>query len=167
MTVEPPPATGHAHGATRLAGLVYGTIVVLSVVVASSANPDLGRVLVLVVSTCVVLWLAHVYAHALAESIVEEHTASVASLASIARREAAIVLAAGLPCAAIALGALDVLEDGTALWVAFGLGATTLVVQGLAYARLERLSRTGTIVAVGVNVAVALLLVGLKVLVSH
>ena len=84
-----------------------------------------------VATTSVVLWLAHVYAHALAESVSEEQPMRARRLVDVGRREATIVLAA--VAAAVVLGALDVLKDSTALWLAVWLGVGTLAVQGLRY----------------------------------
>ena len=72
----------------RLGGFIYGTIVVLSVLVAGSrAYPDdAGRIAVLVVVTSTVFWLAHVYAHGVADRIAREHHASIADLRRIRAR---------------------------------------------------------------------------------
>ena len=85
----------------------------------------------------------------------------------IVSRELAIPLASVLPLVVITIGALRVVEDSVAVWVAVAIGVVTLAVQGLRFARLERLTLPGTIAAVAVNVSLVLLIVGLKVLVSH
>jgi hypothetical protein len=156
-----------AHHAPRIAGLIYGTIVVLSVLVASPTNEDVGRVLALTASTTVVFWLAHVYAHVLGDSLASARRADAADVRHMAHRELPIVLAAVLPSLALVLGALDVLRDRSSMWLAFTIGVVTLVVQGLAYARIEHFGRLATLVTVGVNLGVALLLVLLKVVVAH
>ena len=53
----------------RLGGFIYGTVVVLSVLVAGArAYPgDAGRIALLAVVTSLVFWLAHVYAHGVAD----------------------------------------------------------------------------------------------------
>jgi hypothetical protein len=81
-------------------------------------------------------------------------------------REATIVLAAVAPCAAVVLGALDVLKDSTALWLAVWLGVGTLAVQGLRYARIEQLGGLATLAVIGPNLALGLMIVALKVAVS-
>ena len=55
----------------RIAGTVYGTIVVMATVTAGSEGEqtDAWRLAVVVAVTVMVLWVAHVYAHALAESL--------------------------------------------------------------------------------------------------
>ena len=57
--------------AGKIAGTVYGTIVVMATVTAGSngEQTDAWRLAVVVTVTVLVLWIAHVYSHALAESI--------------------------------------------------------------------------------------------------
>lgn len=153
----------------RLAGFTYGTIVVLAVLVAGAkAFPaDAGRIGALVLVTSVVFWLAHVYAHGLAHSVAHDEHLSFADLRRIGRREGSIVEAAVPPLAALLLGALDLVPTTTAVWAAFGLGLAVLVVQGLVFARIERLSWFGTLLVVAANLSLGLALVALKVLVTH
>jgi hypothetical protein len=71
------------------------------------------------------------------------------------------------PTAALVLGAVGLLGGWTAEWLAFGVGVAILGVQGVRYARVERLSRRGAFIAVAVNVTLGLVLVLLEVIVSH
>jgi hypothetical protein len=113
------------------------------------------------------LWVAHVYSDALGESIHAGRRLTAGELAHIARREFSIPLAALLPMCAVALGALGVFRERTALWLAVALGVATLTAQGLRYAQLEQLSRLATLFTVGLNVALGLAIVALKVVVTH
>jgi hypothetical protein len=72
-----------------------------------------------------------------------------------------------LPGAMLVLGAAGVFTHRTALWLAVGVGVATLTIQGIRYARLERLSPTGTIMTVTVNLALGLVIVVLKALLAH
>ena len=92
---------------------------------------------------------------------------SISTSSPTSRREFAIPLAAALPIAALVLGAVGLVRDETALWLAFGVGVAALGVQGLRYAQLEGLSRLGGVVAVLLNLGLGLLIVALKVLVGH
>jgi hypothetical protein len=152
-----------------IAGTVYGTIVVLAVLAAggNAFEHDLWRLVAIAVTTVLVLWLAHVYAHGLGESLLAGRRLDAAELGAIARRELAIPLAAVAPTAVLLLGVVGLLASRTAFWLAFGLGVATLGVQGLRYARVERLGAQGTAAAVAINVALGLVLVVLKLLVSH
>ena len=155
-----------SHGS--IAGTVYGSIVVMATLTAGSdVEQDLWRLAAIVATTVVVLWIAHVYAHGLAESIQVGRSLDADELASVARRELAIPLAAVTPLAALVLGAVGVLGDDTAVWVAFVLGLVTLAVQGLRYARVERLGRGGTVLAIGVNLFLGVAIVALKIFVAH
>jgi hypothetical protein len=163
-------AAGTSSGiGERLGGFVYGTIVVLAVVVAGAkAYPDSpGHVAALVVITTVVFWLAHVYAHALAHSISRDEHLSLAALGRIARKEAALVEAGVPPVVALLLGAIGVLSAQTAVWCALGVGLAVLVVEGLVFARVERLGRIGTLGVVAANVSLGLVLVAMKAAVTH
>jgi hypothetical protein len=150
-------------------GTVYGSIVVLATLAtgADAYEHDLWRLASLAGSTVVVLWVAHVYAHGLGESVEAGRRLNVAEFTSVAGREFSILLAAVLPLAAIALGAAGVLKSSTAIWLALGVGVLTLAAQGLRYARIERLTPGGTIVSVALNLALGLVIVGLKILVAH
>src|SRR5262249_7214605 len=78
-----------------IAGAVYGTIIAMAPPAAgSTAEPDPWRLAAIVVTTVLVLWAAHVYSHALAESIDRGRRVDGAELSSIARRELSIPLAA-------------------------------------------------------------------------
>jgi len=152
-----------------IAGTVYGTIVVMATVTAGSngEQTDAWRLAVVVVVTVLVLWTAHVYAHGLAESLERGRRLDRAELSDVARRELAIPAAALAPVAAVVLGAVGVLGEQTAVWVALGIGVLTLGVQGRRYATVEQLDRTGTVTAVALNVLLGLVIVGLKALLAH
>jgi hypothetical protein len=153
----------------RIAGTVYGTIIVLSILAASGKayQHQLWRLNALIAISVTVLWLAHVYSHGLAESLAKGHRLTVREAGYIARRESSIVAAAILPVVALALGALDVIEPRTAFWLAFGIGVVTLTAQGIRYARLEHLSASAMIFAAGINLTVGLALVAVEAWIAH
>jgi hypothetical protein len=152
-----------------IAGTVYGTIVVMATVTAGSngEQTDAGRLAAVVVVTVLVLWVAHVYSHALAESLERRHRLGRAELGAVVQRELAIAAAAVLPVAVLALAALDVFSAQTAVWLALGIGVTTLGVEGARYATVEQLDRTRTFAAIALNMCLGLVIVGLKALLAH
>jgi hypothetical protein len=115
----------------------------------------------------VVLWLAHVYAHALGESVTRDRRLTVSELRHVARHEGAIVEAALVPCAALLLGAVGLVSTRAATWLALAAGLAVLAVQGLLFARVERMGWRGTLAIVSVNLALGVTLIGLKLFVSH
>jgi hypothetical protein len=151
-----------------IAGAIYGTIIVMATITAAyGSQKDPWRLAVIVWSTALVFWIAHLYAHGLAESISRRQRVSGSELAHIARREVGILLAAALPSLALLLGALGVVRESRSVWLALILGLFTLVVEGIRYARLETLGWTATAVIVALNVGLGLLVVLLKVAVAH
>jgi hypothetical protein len=153
----------------RIAGTVYGTIIVMSVLAAGAKAYEhrLWRLVVLVGVSAVVLWMAHVYSHGLGESLRIGRRLTVGELSSIAQREYSIIAAAVLPLIAVGLGAAGVLQPRRAVLLALWLGVLALAVQGVRYAQQEHLSRTATFVTVGLNLCIGLGLVALEVLVAH
>jgi hypothetical protein len=85
----------------------------------------------------------------------------------ISGREASIVGAGVPPVVALVLGAVGLLSDEVAVWLAFGLGLAVLGTTGVVFARVERLRPVSALLAVGANLALGLVLIGLKVFVGH
>lgn len=152
----------------QIAGTVYGTIVVMGALVAGSkGEPDSARLGGIVSATVLVFWLAHVYSDALGETITRGRRLDRRELTDVASRELGIPLAAVAPLVALLLGAIGVLRDTTAIWIALLMGLGTLAVTGIAYARIERMGRPGTVAVVAVNLAFGLALVALKAALVH
>jgi hypothetical protein len=152
-----------------IARTVYGTIVVMAATAAGSRGheTDVAGLAVLVAVTAFVLYIAHVYSHALAESLQRGRRLDAAELASVARRELAIVLAAVGPVGVLVLGAAGALDAQAAVRAALGVGVVVLAVQGLRYALLERLHGAAVALLVALNVGLGLAIVALEVLVAH
>jgi hypothetical protein len=152
----------------RLGGFIYGTIVVLSVVIAGAriyGGP--GHLAVFVVVAMLVLWLAHVYSHGLALSVTHDDHLTLAELGQVAGREASI-LEAGVPSLiALLLGAAGILSEEASVWLALGVGLAVLAVEGVVFARVEHLRWAGTAAVVALNVGLGVLLIWLKLLVGH
>jgi hypothetical protein len=151
-----------------IASTVYGTVVVMATLTAAYATEkDPWRLAVLVWTTAFVLWVAHLYAHGLAESISRGQRLSWDELKDIARRELGILVAAAVPSAALLLGALGIMRESASVWLALGIGLAILAAEGVRYARIEALGLTATLSIVGANLAVGLFVVILKVTVAH
>jgi hypothetical protein len=68
---------------------------------------------------------------------------------------------------ALLLGGIGLLEPRTAVWLAVALGLVVLGAQGIVFARVERLGLTATVGVVALNLGLGVVLVGLKLLISH
>jgi hypothetical protein len=152
-----------------IAGAIYGTVVVMATLVAGGANEGIGawELAVAVAVTTIVLGLAHLYAEMVAGGIERHRRLTAAERRRVWRRELAIPLAAALPVAVLVLGAAGAVDEGAAVWIAILIGLVTLAVQGVRYARVERLSTLGTVASVAMNLALGLAMVALKVAISH
>ena len=152
-----------------VAGVVYGTIVVMAVVAAGSriGTTEPWRLAVFAVATVFVLWVAHVYAHGLSDSVAAGRRLEWMELRGLAWREASVLFAAAAPVGALVLGALGVMAEESSIRLALGIGVATLAAQGVRYARIERLGPIATLLAVAVNVALGLVIVALEVLLAH
>lgn len=153
----------------QLGGFLYGTIVVLAVTVAGAKaySHAPGHVLVLVLVTTGTFWLAHVYAHALAHSVSRAEPLSYAELRHIARHEGAIVKAGGPPMLPVVVAMFGAISPATAYWLALAIGLTVLGVDGLLFARALRLGPLAALGVTAANLALGVLLVALKLLVTH
>ncbi|HTZ05706.1 MAG TPA: hypothetical protein VMB53_08115 [Gaiellaceae bacterium] len=152
----------------RLAGFIYGTIVVLSAVIAGAkAFPGgMGHVAALVLVTAAVFYLAHVYAHALGHSAQTGQHLSFSAVKHIAWQEASLIAAAVPPVLMLVLGEIGVLSPKASVWAAIGVGLAVLALQGVVFARIERLGVLRTALVVALNLSLGVVLILLKVLVT-
>ena len=72
-----------------------------------------------------------------------------------------------LKLAAKRLIAQRMLAVALLITMAFAIGVLTLAAQGARYAKLERMSRAGTIITLALNLALGLSIVALKVALTH
>jgi hypothetical protein len=153
----------------RLGGFIYGTILSLAVLVGGvkAYSDHAWKIVVLVAVTAVVFWLAHVYAHSLAQVVSEDRHLSFAELRRIGRHESSIIEATLPLVGAMLLSAFGLISTRAAAWIAYGLGLGVLTASGLVFARVERLGTLATLVVIALNVALGVVLVGLKLFVSH
>ncbi len=169
---QPPPRRRISRVAfgegTEIAAVLYGTVVTMAALTDAYATERHPAKLALVVlSTAVVIWAAHVHAHAMSESLASRRRLTPSLLTRVARQELGILLAAGPATVALTLGALGVLDETLAVWCALAIGIATLAVEGVRYARLERLGPLAAVLPVGINVGLGLVIVALKVAFDH
>ena len=151
-----------------IAGAVYGTVIVMATIAAGSKGGlSAWTLLATMAATVIVLWIAHVYAAALEHSIEHDRRLRWREIMAVAADERSILLSGVIPGLALALGGIEVWKTSTAAWLALGAGLVVLFVQGVRYARVERLGFGGTVVAVGVNLGLGLVIVALKAAVTH
>jgi hypothetical protein len=152
----------------EVAATLYGTVIVMATLTDAYASEKHPLKLALIVlSTSLVIWAAHLHAEGLAGSIAEGRRLTWADTRRVARHELGILLAAAPPALALALGAAGVVHETTAVWLALGLGVATLGAEGVRYARMQRLGLVQALVPIGVNLGLGLVIVALKVAFDH
>jgi hypothetical protein len=152
----------------EVAATLYGTVIVMATLTDAYATEKHPlKLAVIVLSTSLVIWVAHLHAEGLAGSIAEGRRLTWADTRRVARHQRGILLAAAPPALALVLGAAGLLHGNTAVWLALGLGVATLFAEGVRYALLQRLGLVDALVPIGVNVALGLVIVALKVAFDH
>jgi hypothetical protein len=151
----------------RIGSTVYGTVTVMATLTAFANTKTPWELTTLVATTALVLWIAHLYAHGLAESISLAQPLRFDELTRIAHNEFGILLAAVLPTLVLLLGVIGLIDESTCVWIAIAVSLGTLAAQGFRYARIESVGWKGTVTAVAANLALGLFIVALKVTVHH
>ena len=127
----------HTHFATDEG--VYGVILVAGMIVASGSTKSTAlAVFAAVVGTVIVFWAAHVYAGTVAHHGFEDGriVGIRASFRAALRRSWGLLVSALIPCAILLLGALHLIPDLTAVWIALWTCVAVLAVLGyIAFAR--------------------------------
>jgi hypothetical protein len=152
--------------APRSGGL-YGTVLVLAVIIALSKSGKAETAILLggILITSLVFWVVHVYADTLAARVRTPGRGWGATISHHARHELPILEAPVAPAIPLVLGTVGVLSRHTASWAAIVVCLVALFAWGLAVARA--LGYRG-VLAVGLgllNVGLGGLMVLLKVLV--
>jgi hypothetical protein len=151
----------------RLAGAVYGTIVVAGVLGASEYDkqPEALDTGLYAVSTVIVLWVAHSWAQTLGRRLVGGGGLGKALRHSLGR-DWPLVQSVLPPLGAMALAGLFGASDETAISIGFWVCLAALCAWGAAIAHRERASAGRTVGAALGSGLLGLLLVALKELVG-
>jgi hypothetical protein len=149
------------------AGGLYGTILVLSVIIALSKSGKAEADIMLggVVITSVVFFVVHVYADVLAERVKEPDRSWTSLTREIGHQEVAILEAAVLPAIPLLLGTLGTLDREAASWGAIGCGLVSLFGWGLLLGRALGYGTLRSVTFGAANIALGGVMVVLKVLV--
>lgn len=149
----------------RVAKGIYGQIIVTSLVAALSLDEGLGPrgILIGVVGTVLVYWLAHVYADGIAAQLVRPGGVTRRAIREILGEDWSIVMAAVPTAVILGLGWIGVLPEETAIDLAIGVGVATLFGLGLLVGRRLGLTPLATLGSAALNGTFGLVIVGLKI----
>ncbi|OLZ65298.1 hypothetical protein AV521_31880 [Streptomyces sp. IMTB 2501] len=163
----PPPADGDVAERRDYAGAVYGSLLAASVVLGASLGsfPRLHLVLLLL-GTAVVFWAAHVLARLFGERIMYVPV-NGEEIRRVCAAEWPIIKAAVPPAVAVAVTPLLGIGPRGAAWLALGVALAGHV--GWSTVATRRAGATGRMVvtAAAVNLVLGLLVVVLKVALTH
>lgn len=108
---------------------VYGTLLVSGMIVVSGGyGASSWQTFLSVLGTVIVFWVAHVYAGTVAShGVVEGDETSLGDALHLSlRRSVGFLTSALMPSAVLLIGALRIIPDSVALWVALWLGVVIL-----------------------------------------
>jgi hypothetical protein len=119
---------------------IYGLILLSGMILVSGMHNDASwKVLITVVVTVVVFWIAHVYAGTLARFSGKFGGGNLLhAIGASMKRSRGLLVSAVLPITVLTLGTLDVIPDKSAIWAA--LWMNTLVLGVLGYIGVARWS---------------------------
>ncbi|KQQ03651.1 MULTISPECIES: hypothetical protein [unclassified Rathayibacter] len=116
----------------RTEGAIYGTVLAITLIaVGWDKDTDL-EVLLFLLGSVTVFWVAHVYAGTIARLPTTEPTARtvVAAIGDTVRHSIGMIAAMIVPALFLALGPLELVEEYTAYYLALGSGVVILAVLG-------------------------------------
>jgi hypothetical protein len=149
----------------NLAGSLYGTVLVTSVLIAFDGSEQVGLMIAAVLVTTLVFELAHAWADALAESGAARRPLDVHVLRRYIRHELSIVEAAVPAVLVLLLAGVGVYSNETALWIAVLVNVALLFTWGVGLRQLAGGTSTQALAAGLASTSLGLVLIVLKVLV--
>jgi len=152
-------------GASRdgdAASAVYGTILAASILIASYGTAL--EIFISVIGTGLVFWLAHAHVSLMRRVVRRGQTIKTKDVIYTLTEEWPLVQAGLVPAAPMVLAMAGVMSTDNAANLGILICFVGLVAWGIVVARAAELSRRASILAVGVNVGLGLLLVLLKVI---
>jgi hypothetical protein len=173
MTEQLPTAPGreveHEPDRGRSPGALYGTILVIAVIVGVSEDETASAGLILggVLVTALVFWAVHVYAETLAAHLAHPDWSLGDDLKEAAASEWPLVEAAAAPAVPLLLGWIGVIGRNAAIDLALAVGLINLFGWGVSVGRSMGQPTSRAIITGLINVVLGGIMVVLKGLVHH
>jgi hypothetical protein len=162
---DPYPHRGHGRD---YAAAIYGSIVATALIAAlEEAHVSSRDVTLSVLATMVVFWVAHTWAAVAGERIHMRHRLSWHRVRVLATEEWPMVEAGFGPLAALGLGWVGLLDDGTAAKIAVAIGVVQLFAWGFVLGHRVYHNWSGAVLAGLGNGVLGLVLVLLEMAVLH
>jgi amino acid transporter len=155
-------ATG-ASASGDAGSAVYGTIVAASVLLGARGGPL--SIALSMLAAGIVFWLAHAHVDLLRAFIRDSTHITPRRVVEALTREWPIIQATFLPAVPLVLAALNLIAVDTGRWLGVLICLVGLVAWGIVVSRGARLSRRSSLLVIGINLALGLLIVALKVII--
>ncbi|CAN5542786.1 hypothetical protein [Microbacterium sp.] len=144
---------------------VYGVVLVTALIAVGWDDDTDLEVLIFVIGTVFVFWLAHIYAAVVASRAAETPPSLRTALALGIRHTYGMLVAMLIPAFLLWLAVIDVVEEYTAYYLALGSGVVTLAVIGYANAARNRSPWYWRVAGVLATTALGLLVIVLSIIV--
>jgi positive regulator of sigma E activity len=175
---NPPPVSSTARlrtvggaGARRVLGAysgehgVYGIVLVTAVIAVGWNDETDLDVLVFLLGTVVVFWLAHIYAGVVASRSAEHPEPLTAAIRTAMKHASGMLIAMLIPAALLCTAVLGWVEEYTAYFLALGSGLLMLAIIGYLNAARNRSRWPWRIAGVLSTTLLGALVIGLSILV--
>ena len=144
---------------------VYGVVLVTALIAVGRDDDTDLEVLIFVIGTVFVFWLAHIYAAVVASRAAETPPSLRTALALGIRHTYGMLVAMLIPAFLLWLAVIDVVEEYTAYYLALGSGVVTLAMIGYANAARNRSPWYWRVAGVLATTALGLLVIVLSIIV--
>jgi positive regulator of sigma E activity len=144
---------------------VYGVVLVTALIAVGWDDDTDLEVLIFVIGTVFVFWLAHIYAAVVASRAAATPPSLRTALALGIRHTYGMLVAMLIPAFLLWLAVIDVVEEYTAYYLALGSGVVTLAVIGYANAARNRSPWYWRVAGVLATTALGLLVIVLSIIV--
>ncbi len=145
------------------ASAIYGTILAASLLIAIDGGPM--QIVLGMVATAVVFWLAHAHVGLIRGVVREQHHVTARDVRATLRQEWPLAQASLSPAAPMLLAWLGLIGVDTARSLGVAICMLGLLAWGIVISRAAGLGRRGTLLTIGINLGLGLVLVVLKYLV--
>jgi hypothetical protein len=153
----------------RLKERIYASLTMLAVLMglAQGRHPTYAEATASVGVTALGLWMATVVAELQATPVVHGHLPRLPEIRHTLAISSPLLTSAVGPLLLIALSATGVMELDTALWTSVGIEVAGLAAWGFAGGRRVGAGLVGSVVTGGLNAAIGLVVVSVKLLAGH
>jgi positive regulator of sigma E activity len=144
---------------------VYGIVLVTALIAVGWDDDTDLEVLVFVVGTVFVFWLAHIYAAVVASRAVETPVVLRTAVARGIRHTYGMLVAMLIPALLLSLAVIELVEEYTAYYLALGSGIVILALIGYANAARNRSPWYWRLAGVLITTGLGLLVIVLSIIV--